>query len=65
MTLPPWLITAVSWAVVGTGALVVLAMCLGISIACLESALRNMGIWRTVTEAMVLVWDRRRKEKTP
>lgn len=59
--LPVWLVFAVSWAVVATGALALLALCLGISIACLESILRNLGIWRTVTEAMMLVWAKRRE----
>lgn len=61
MSLPVWLVSVVSWAVVGTGTLALLALCLGVSIACLESALRNLGIWRTVTEAMVLVWEKRRE----
>ncbi len=63
MMLPSWLLTAVSWAVVGTGALVLLALCLGISIACLESALRNLGLWRDTTSALLAVWRERKGGK--
>ncbi|QDE83290.1 hypothetical protein [Myxococcus xanthus] len=63
MTLPEWLVTAVAYAVISTGAAYLLSVCLSISIALLEHALRCLGLWRDVAMALFVVWAQRKKGK--